>query len=262
LLQTQFHEQSAILMHNTAILLRKTEILLRRIAKLLRKTAKLLRRIAKLLRRIAKLLRKTAILLRRIAKLLRRIAKLLRKTAILLRRIAKLLRRIAKLLRKTAILLRKTPRFIMKFTNSVYWVYSISACRWVISAYSTVVSTCRVVISPCRVFRPTSSSSRFFLWLAPNDRGYGHLAVCGSIRCRETTRWMREQRPLNARQPANEHRRVLGAGLLVFSCLGSCFVVCSFKPSVVALNSFSLKTVINIKKSVVPIYYFSSGNFI
>ena len=36
-----------------------------------------------------------------------------------------------------------------------------------------------------------SSHSRlysFFSTLPPNDRGYGHLAVCGSIRCRETTR--------------------------------------------------------------------------
>jgi len=24
--------------------------------------------------------------------------------------------------------------------------------------------------------------------MPPNDRGYGHLAVCGSIRCRETTK--------------------------------------------------------------------------
>ena len=24
--------------------------------------------------------------------------------------------------------------------------------------------------------------------LVHNDRGYGHLAVCGSIRCRETTK--------------------------------------------------------------------------
>jgi hypothetical protein len=31
-------------------------------------------------------------------------------------------------------------------------------------------------------------SSFFSFWLAHNDRGYGHLAVCGSIRCRETTR--------------------------------------------------------------------------
>jgi len=27
-----------------------------------------------------------------------------------------------------------------------------------------------------------------FFTLDPNDRGYGHLAVCGSIRCRGTTK--------------------------------------------------------------------------
>ena len=30
--------------------------------------------------------------------------------------------------------------------------------------------------------------STFFFIIAANDRGYGHLAVCGSIRCRETTK--------------------------------------------------------------------------
>ena len=59
-----------------------------------------------------------------------------------------------------------------------------------------------------------------FFTLTPNDRGYGHLAVCGSIRCRETTKWMREQNRRNARQPANEHRRVLGARWCVLRCLG------------------------------------------
>ena len=42
-----------------------------------------------------------------------------------------------------------------------------------------------------------------------NDRGYVHLAVCGSIRCRTATKRMREQNLLNARQAANGHRRVL-----------------------------------------------------
>jgi hypothetical protein len=32
------------------------------------------------------------------------------------------------------------------------------------------------------------TKASFFSATAPNDRGYGHLAVCGSIRCRETTR--------------------------------------------------------------------------
>ena len=49
-----------------------------------------------------------------------------------------------------------------------------------------------------------------FFAAAPNDRGYGHLAVCGSVRCRTATRRMRAQNLLSARQPANEHRRVLG----------------------------------------------------
>ena len=53
--------------------------------------------------------------------------------------------------------------------------------------------------------------------LPPNDRGYGHLAVCGRISCRETTKEMRAQNPLSARQPACEHRRVLCGRSLVFS---------------------------------------------
>jgi len=51
--------------------------------------------------------------------------------------------------------------------------------------------------------------------LAHNDRGYGHLAACGRISCRETTKEMRAQRLLNARQPACAHRRVLAAGRLL-----------------------------------------------
>ena len=49
-----------------------------------------------------------------------------------------------------------------------------------------------------------------------NDRGYGHLAVCGSVHCRTATKWMREQNCQIARQPANEHRRVLGGRSLLF----------------------------------------------
>jgi len=37
----------------------------------------------------------------------------------------------------------------------------------------------------------------------------------GSIHCRGTTKEMRAQRLLNARQPAGVHRRVLAAGRLV-----------------------------------------------
>ena len=46
--------------------------------------------------------------------------------------------------------------------------------------------------------------------MAANDRGYGHLAVCGRISCRETTKEMRAQNLRNAGQPACAHRRVLG----------------------------------------------------
>ena len=73
-----------------------------------------------------------------------------------------------------------------------------------------------------------------FFILSANDRGYGHLAVCGSILCRETTKWMREQNCRNARQPANAHRRVLAAGRWL------CNDVCSkFKIIVVILFSFN-----------------------
>ena len=52
--------------------------------------------------------------------------------------------------------------------------------------------------------------------MTPNDRGYGQLAVCGSIRCRTATKWMRERNLLNGRQPANDHRRVLGVRSFLF----------------------------------------------
>ena len=71
--------------------------------------------------------------------------------------------------------------------------------------------------------------------MATNDRGYGHLAVCGSIRCRETTKGMRAQNRWNARQPACAHRRVLGAVhfiqyivLLIVSVSRFCFVLGCF----------------------------------
>jgi len=57
-----------------------------------------------------------------------------------------------------------------------------------------------------------------FLWLAPNDRGYGHWRSAGAFPVVERQKEMRAQRPLNARQPANGHRRVLAAcGLVFFS---------------------------------------------
>jgi len=52
-----------------------------------------------------------------------------------------------------------------------------------------------------RFFNQQNVSFPIFFAAAPNDRGYGHLAVCGSIRCRETTKRMREQNLPNARQP-------------------------------------------------------------
>jgi len=41
----------------------------------------------------------------------------------------------------------------------------------------------------------------------------------GSIRCRETTRLMREQNHRNARQPANGHRAYVNGRLLIINCL-------------------------------------------
>ena len=64
--------------------------------------------------------------------------------------------------------------------------------------------------SSSKIFQPISMSFSFFT-MAANDRGYGHLAVCGSVHCRTATKCMREQNLRNARQPANEHRRVLAA---------------------------------------------------
>ena len=37
-------------------------------------------------------------------------------------------------------------------------------------------------------FYPKLQNCLFIPAMTPNDRGYGHLAVCGSIRCRETTK--------------------------------------------------------------------------
>jgi hypothetical protein len=59
-----------------------------------------------------------------------------------------------------------------------------------------------------RFFTPQVCLFSFFT-MTGNARGYGHLAVCGSIRCRETTKGMRAQNRWNARQPACAHRRVL-----------------------------------------------------
>jgi len=36
-------------------------------------------------------------------------------------------------------------------------------------------------------FKVSIRAMSFFLTIAHNDRGYGHLAICGSIRCRPAT---------------------------------------------------------------------------
>ena len=100
-----------------------------------------------------------------------------------------------------------------------------------------------ILIRFCFISVSSSYNKAVFFRLAGNDRGYGHPAVCGSIRCRGTTKWMRAQNPLSARRPAGEHRRVLGAvhfiqyvvllivsvccfcrALTCFFCLGLCLI--------------------------------------
>jgi hypothetical protein len=56
----------------------------------------------------------------------------------------------------------------------------------------------------------------FFFIIAPNDRGYGHWRSAGVFPVVKRQKEMRAQRLLNARQPANEHRRVLGARPFLF----------------------------------------------
>ena len=69
-----------------------------------------------------------------------------------------------------------------------------------------------------RFFRQHGRSFSFFA-VAPNDRGYGHWRSAGVFPVVKRQKEMRVQRPLNARQPANEHRRVLCASSLVVICL-------------------------------------------
>ena len=52
----------------------------------------------------------------------------------------------------------------------------------------------------------------FFFRLAANDRGYGHGRVAGLSTCRQAEQLARAQSYQIPRQPACEHRRVLGAG--------------------------------------------------
>ena len=48
-----------------------------------------------------------------------------------------------------------------------------------------------------------------FFTMNGNDRGYGHLAVCGSVRCRTATKVKAGAKPPKSNTPANAHRRVL-----------------------------------------------------
>ena len=54
-----------------------------------------------------------------------------------------------------------------------------------------------------------------FFAAAPNDRGYGHWRSAGGFPVVKRQKEMRAQRLRNARQPANEHRRVLWASSLL-----------------------------------------------
>ena len=50
-----------------------------------------------------------------------------------------------------------------------------------------------------------------FFAVAPNDRGYGHWRSAGAFAVVKRQKRKRALNRRNARQPANEHRRVLGA---------------------------------------------------
>jgi len=51
--------------------------------------------------------------------------------------------------------------------------------------------------------------------MPPNDRGYGHGRFAGVFPVVKRQKEMRAQNPLSARQPACDHRRVLGAAFLL-----------------------------------------------
>jgi hypothetical protein len=59
----------------------------------------------------------------------------------------------------------------------------------------------------------------FFSTNAANDRGYGHWRFAGEFAVVKRQSEMRAQNPLNAFQPANAHRRVLGARLFLVNRL-------------------------------------------
>ena len=59
-----------------------------------------------------------------------------------------------------------------------------------IGAKSVVTTSSDYVVeadSSSKIFQPTNLSFTFFT-IAGNDRGYGHLAVCGSVHCRQATK--------------------------------------------------------------------------
>ena len=60
--------------------------------------------------------------------------------------------------------------------------------------------------------------------MPPNDRGYGLGRAAGEFPVAIATKEMRAQNPLSARQPACEHRRVLGGRYLFFFQFVSCFL--------------------------------------
>jgi len=73
--------------------------------------------------------------------------------------------------------------------------------------------------------------------MPPNDRGYGHWRSAGVFPVVERQKEMRAQRLLNARQPANEHRRVLYAAF--YFILKSLILVKNFLA--LRLSSFKLQ---------------------
>ena len=65
--------------------------------------------------------------------------------------------------------------------------------------------------------------------MTPNDRGYGLGRSAGGFPVAKRQKEMRAQRPLNARQPANGHRRVLAVRafqslVIMFNSLKTSFV--------------------------------------
>ena len=59
------------------------------------------------------------------------------------------------------------------------------------------------------------------------DRGYGHLAVCGSVPYRTATKVKAGAQPPKCNTPANAHRSVLPAGVYFSLSLSISFSICS-----------------------------------